>query len=65
MSQPELVKHYRENELVEGSGKTVRTIAVHEQQILRYILPQWGRYEIGLIKAVAVEAWLKVCKKHL
>jgi integrase len=55
----ELVDHYREIESVEGNGKTARTIAGYEQQIRQYILPKWGSCQIGLIKAVAVEAWLK------
>lgn len=55
----ELVDHYSQIELIEGNGKTARTIAVYEQQIRQYILPKWGTYQIGLIKAVAVEAWLK------
>jgi integrase len=55
----ELVDHYREIELIEGNRKTARTVAVYEQQIRQYILPKWATYEIGSIKAVAVEAWLK------
>jgi integrase len=55
----ELTEHYRGIELIEGNGKTARTIAVYEQQIRQYILPKWGTCEIGSIKAVTVEAWLK------
>jgi integrase len=54
-----LVEHYRESELTENCRKTARTIEVYEQQIRQYILPKWGSAEIGQIKAVAVEAWLK------
>jgi len=55
----ELAQHYQKIELVEGNGKTSRTIAVYQQQIRQYILPKWGDLEIGRVKAVAVEAWLK------
>jgi hypothetical protein len=51
----ELVDHHREIELIGGNGKTARTIAVYEPQIRQYILPKWGTFQIGLIKAVAVE----------
>jgi hypothetical protein len=55
----ELFEHYRQIELIEGSGKTARTIGVYEQKIRRHILPKWGACEIGRVKTVAVEAWLK------
>jgi len=55
----ELIDHYRQFELTSTSGKTSLTVAVYEGQIARYILPKWGALNIGKVKAVAVEAWLK------
>jgi integrase len=55
----ELIEHYRKIELMPNSGKTALTIDVYEGQLARYILPKWGSLDIGKVKAVAVEAWLK------
>jgi integrase len=59
MTIGELVEHYRAVELVEGCGKTLRTIEVYEQHIRKYILPKWSECDISQVKAVALEAWLK------
>ena len=59
MTVAELVDHYRKVELAEGCNKTTRTIAVYEQHIRQYILPQWGGRDLTQVKPVLVEAWLR------
>jgi integrase len=51
----ELVTHYNEKEL---PNKTPYTGEVYQCYLQKWILPQWGKYSLSDVKAVAVESWL-------
>lgn len=55
----ELVKHYTERELGEDSGKAAKPRKAYLYIFNNYILPKWGSLPLVLVKAVAVEEWLK------
>lgn len=55
----ELVKHYKERELGEGSGKAEKPRKAYLYIFNNYILPKWGSFPLRMVKAVAVEEWLK------
>jgi integrase len=54
----ELVAHYKTVELAATGPKTRCTRAVYEHQLNAIILPRWGQFRLGDVKATAVEAWL-------
>ena len=55
----ELIAHYRMVELAANGSKTRCTRAVYEHHLNAVIIPRWGDFRLGDVKAVAVEAWLK------
>src|SRR5579883_1167415 len=70
-----LVQHYREHEIPDVLTKTrpsIETVCEHEEgrksystqqtyegYLKKWIVPRWGTYRVGEIKAVQVEQWLK------
>lgn len=54
-----LVEHYRQRELGEDSGKTLKTRYTYEGYFRKWILPRWGGYRLKDVKSVAVEEWLR------
>ncbi len=54
----QLVGHYREKELGEGSDKAHSTRMTFKTNSTRWILPEWKNHLLHEVKAVAVEAWL-------
>jgi integrase len=59
MTVAELVKHYRERELSEDSGKAEKPRKAYLYIFNNYILPKWGSLPLRAVKAVAIEDWLK------
>ena len=55
----ELVEHYTERELGEDSGKATKPRKAYLYIFKNYILPMWGSFPLRMVKAVAVEDWLK------
>jgi integrase len=55
----ELIAHYRTVELAANGSKTRCTRAVYEHHLSALIIPRWGQFRLGDVKAVAVEVWLK------
>lgn len=55
----ELVDHYKERELGEDSGKAAKPRKAYVYIFTNYILPKWGTLTLRMVKAVAVEDWLK------
>jgi integrase len=70
-----LVHHYREHEMPDvfsNKRPSIGTISEHEEgrkaystqetyegHLKKWILPRWGNYSLGELKAVQVELWLK------
>lgn len=54
-----LVEHYTERELGQSSGKAEKPRKAYLYIFKNYILPKWGTFLLGQVKAVAVEDWLK------
>lgn len=70
-----LVQHYREHEMPDvfsGKRPTIDAICDHEEgrksystqetyegYLKKWIVPRWGSYRLGDVKAVQVEQWLK------
>jgi hypothetical protein len=59
MTVVELVMHYKERELGENSGKAEKPRKAYLYIFNNYVLPKWGSFPLGAVKAVAVEDWLK------
>jgi integrase len=55
----QLFEHYESTELTAGAGKTVTTVKVYRHHLLGVIVPQWGSYSLGEVRAIDVERWLK------
>ncbi|MEO8736971.1 MAG: site-specific integrase [Edaphobacter sp.] len=55
----ELVEHYKERELSESAGKTAKVVKAYRYIFANYVVPKWGTFPLGAVKAVAVEEWLK------
>jgi integrase len=55
------VEHYTVHELSDcgAEGKAYSTRSRKTQLLNRWVVPHWGRLELGAIKTVAVEQWLK------
>jgi hypothetical protein len=62
-----LVEHYRNTELAEPedeeSGKAYSTRSRLNWLLNRWVLPRWGKENIGDVKTVAVENWLKTLSR--
>ncbi len=56
------IQHYELHELSDSadSGKAYSTRRQKTLVFDRWVLPRWGRLELGAIKTVAVEQWLKL-----
>jgi integrase len=59
MTVAKLVAHYKERELGEDSGKAAKPRKAYLYIFNNYVLPKWGSFPLGEVKAVAVEDWLK------
>jgi integrase len=59
MTVAELVMHYKDRELGEDSGKAEKPRKAYLYIFNNYVLPKWGSFPLGAVKAVAVEDWLK------
>ena len=55
----ELLTHYKEYELAEGSGKRSSTREVYGGFLKMHIEPVWGSYRLDQIRTVIVERWLR------
>ena len=55
----ELITHYKKYELTPESGKRASTREVYGWFLKLYIAPKWGQVQLGQIKTVAVEQWLR------
>jgi integrase len=55
------IQHYTLHELSDSSdsGKAYSTRRKKTQVFDRWVIPRWGKLELGAIKTVAVEQWLK------
>jgi integrase len=58
-----LVEHYNERELGESSGKAAKVVKAYRSIFANYIVPKWGHFRLGAVKAVEVEAWLRSLDK--
>lgn len=58
-----LVGHFRQHELEavddQEEGRASTTRDTYESYLQNYIVPQWGKFLLGEVKAVAVEHWLR------
>src|SRR6266581_1885374 len=54
----ELVGHYVERELSEGSTKAYSTRHVYQTYLNHWVLPTWGGHRVDEVKPTAVEEWL-------
>jgi integrase len=59
MTVKELADHYSLIELADGVEKTALTKSTYRHHLSTQIVPKWGGYRIGDVKAFSVEAWLK------
>ena len=55
----ELLTHYKEYELAEGSDKRSSTREVYGGFLKMHIEPVWGSYRLDQIRTVTVERWLR------
>jgi hypothetical protein len=56
----QLAAHYRCRELsADNLWKTYSTKAAYEIYLNRWIVPKWGEYQLGRIKPIEVETWLR------
>jgi hypothetical protein len=56
----QLAEHYRRRELsADNQWKTYSTKAAYEIYLNRWIVPKWGEYQMGRIKPIEVETWLR------
>jgi integrase len=59
MTVKQLVDHYCLLELGDDAEKTALTKSTYRHHLDTQIVPKWGSYKLGAVKAFAVEAWLK------
>lgn len=64
----QLCQHYMENELMEDQSeatipKAFATIETYKRQLMRRIIPRWGRFAPSAIQSLDVEAWFKELKR--
>jgi integrase len=57
------VDHYTERELGESAGKTAKVVKAYRSIFAVYVVPKWGTFPLGAVKAVAVEEWLRSLTK--
>ena len=55
MTLKELVKHYTQNELPRLAFSTQ---CAYQSNLKSWIVPTWGKHQLGEVKAVQVESWL-------
>jgi integrase len=55
----ELIAHYEQAELDNGSRKSPATKTVYKQFLSSYILPEWGTKTLTALRPIAVERWLE------
>jgi integrase len=56
----QLAEHYRCRELsADNLWKTYSTKRAYEIYLNRWIVPKWGEYQLGRIKPIEVETWLR------
>ena len=58
-----LVEHFLENEFSDGCGRTVKAVRLVRDTLNNHVLPIWGSYRLGEVKAPHVESWLKSLDK--
>jgi site-specific recombinase XerD len=56
----ELVDHYTEKELSNGSTKAYSTQEMYGSYIRCWIVPQWGEHALCDVRTVAGEEWLRM-----
>lgn len=56
-----LIEHYKTTELIDqgDEGKSFSTRHRYESCLRHWIVPRWGEHQLGEIKTVAVEQWLR------
>jgi hypothetical protein len=54
----QLVDHYLEHEFGGNCDKAAKVAKAYRYILKNYVVPQWGAYALGAVKAVAVESWL-------
>jgi integrase len=54
----ELVTHYQEKELPDGSSKAFSTRAGYQSYLKNWIVPVWGKHSLSDVRTVSVEEWL-------
>jgi integrase len=59
----QLVDHYLEHEFGDNCDKAAKVAKAYRYILRNYVVPQWGAYALGAVKAVAVENWLKSIEK--
>jgi integrase len=59
----DLVGHFLEHEFGEGCGRTVKAVRLVRDTLNKHVLPIWGSYRLGEVKAPHVESWLKSLDK--
>jgi integrase len=59
----QLVNHYIECELGESASKSAKVKKAYRYIFTNYIVQKWGSLPLAMVKAVAVEDWLKSLKK--
>ena len=56
----QLTEHYRHRELAaDNVWKSYATKKGYEIYLKRWIVPKWGKYQLGKIKPIEVELWLR------
>jgi integrase len=58
-----LVGHFLEHEFGDGCGRTVKAVRLVRDTLNKHVLPVWGSYRLGEVKAPHVESWLKSLDK--
>ena len=55
-----LCSHFERCELAQGNTwRSYSTKKCYAGYLKRWIIPQWGKYELGNIKTIEVESWLR------
>ncbi len=55
----DLVEHYRQKEMSEGSSKSFSTRTAYDVYLRNWIVPAWGEHSLSNVRTVAVEDWLR------
>jgi len=60
MTVAQLCRHFEQRELTRNNTwRTYSTKCCYAAYIRRWIIPQWGRYELRNIRTIEVESWLR------